>query len=164
MKNYFKLMMFVLLFSTPAYADEYSDKVKELIELSNAVQPTMKMVDSMMGNLATQTINQMHQSFRDQGKVVQRDDVVELYNEYRKEFVQAMGNNLVDLLIEPYRETFTLEELDELIIMMKTPTFQKYSIKLPGLMESAQKAGEQFGLQKGQEIMMKLVAENPKFQ
>lgn len=164
MIKYIKCILCLFILNTSAQADEYSDKVKELIELSNAVQPTMKMVDSMMGNLASQTINQMYQAFRDQGKSVQRDDVVELYNEYRKEFVQEMGNNLVDLLIEPYRETFTLEELDELIIMMKTPTFQKYSIKLPGLMESAQKAGEQFGLQKGQEIMMKLVAENPKFQ
>jgi hypothetical protein len=163
MKNYFKYFLCIFMFSTPAYADDYSDKVKEILRLSNAIQPGIDMADSMLGNLSTQSIDQIFQGLKDQGKDVVRDDVVELYNDYRTEFIAALGENMVDLLIEPYRKSFTLEELDELIVLMQSSTYQKYSIRMPELMASSQKAGELFGAQKGQEIMMRLISENPKF-
>lgn len=164
MFKYIKVFLCTLLCITSANADEYSDKVKELLEMGNAVQPTMDMVNSMLESTATQSINQMYQGFKDQGKDINRDDVVELYNNFRREFVQAMGENLISLLIEPYRQSFTLEELDELIMLMKSPAFQKYSLKMPELMAATQQAGELFGAQKSQEIMQRLISENPKFQ
>lgn len=164
MNKYFKYIFCVLLFAAPASADEYSDKVREILELSNTIQPSIEMADSMLESMATQNINQMYQAFLDQGKNISRNDVVELYNSYRKEFIAAFGENVVSLMIEPYRNNFSMEELDELISLMQSPTFQKFTIKMPQLVAASQKAGEQFGLQKGQEIMIRLIQENPKFQ
>ena len=163
MKKYIRYFLCTILFVTPAYADEYEDKVRELLTISNTLQPAIDMADSMLENMATQTINQIHQSFKDQGKDVARDEVVKLYNDYRTEMVAALGENMVTILIEPYKENFTIDELDELISLMKSPTFQKFSTKMPELMAASQSAGEEFGLRKGQEIMIRLIAENPNF-
>ena len=129
MKKYLKYVLCIFMVSTPAFADEYSDKVREMIRLSNTVQPGIELADSMLENLSTQTINQMFQGFKDQGKDVAREDIAELYNDYRKEFIAALNENMVEILIEPYQKNFTLEEVDELIVLMKTPL--AFSSKAP---------------------------------
>ena len=164
MKTLLVYLTCLFLTTTPLQADEFADKVEKVLELSNTVEPAIEIVDDMLESLASQTIDQMFQGFKDQGKDVTRDDVVELYSEYRKQFVAAFGENLIEMMVEPYRQSFSSEDLDELIELMETPTFKKYAMKTPELTAAGAKAGELFGVQMAQEILLKLIAENPKFQ
>jgi len=106
----------------------------------------------------------MHQQFNATGKSVTRKDVEGLVVEYRNRVVERFAEELVPIMVDQLRLHFTDQEIDDLNRLMATPEFQAYAQKLPAVMATAQKAGEQMGAKIGMEVMTSLIAANPKFQ
>lgn len=164
MRQLFKVTLFFLFFSHYAAADDFDDEVLRMMELTNAVQPTITLMEQSLANMSPLVIDQMFQQYTDEGKAIKRNEVVELIAEWRKRFIDRITSELVPLLTEEYRKVFTLEEIKELNELLEQPVFRAYAEKTPALMQAIGKAAEKLGQQLGGEVLEELTLENPKFQ
>ncbi len=164
MRCLFQIILLVVLSSYTVTADDFEDEVLRTMKLTNAIQPTMKLMDQSLATMSPMLIDQMFQQYTDEGKAVKRDEVVELITEWRKRFIERVASKLTPLLTEEYRKFFTLGEIRELNELFEQPVFRAYAAKTPEMMAAVGKAAERLGQQLGGEVLEELTSENPKFQ
>jgi|GEM_PF-6534802 len=162
MKIFFALIMLITCAVAPAQADEFEDRAIEMLELSNTIQPSLNLMDTMLEGMAPMMVQQMYSKVSCKG--VSKEEVNGLVGEFRVRTVKRFGEELVPLMVNELRKHLTLEQVSALVDLMKTPAYQAYAEKTPEIMQTRQKAGEMLGQRIGLEVMNELMAENPKFQ
>ena len=146
------------------FADDFDLEITRFLKLSNSVQPSLDMMDNMLLTMSPNMIEQISRKLADSGKVVAKEEVVELVRRYRENVVVRFGAELEPLLGTELRKHFTLSEIISINELMEMPAFQAYAEKLPVIAESARKAGASLGEKIGTEVMLELIAKNPAFQ
>lgn len=149
--------------SVTAAADTFETKAERVLELTNAVQPSIDMMDRMLDSMAPTTSRQIYLEYSNAGRDVTEADVQELVKDWQQRYLRRFEEEFVPLLVEVYREHFSEEDLDQLIMILDTPAFQRFAALTPALMETSMQAGEQLGARLAMETMQKAKAEHPKF-
>jgi hypothetical protein len=163
MRKFFVLLYLSLMTSLNASADEYADEVRDILELSNTTETTVRSMNDVLNQLAPEIIIQLHEGFTAQGKDVTRADVTELVATYKRKVIEEFTSEIVPATVEEYRKYFTLEDLRELKTIFQTPIFQKHASKQPDIQSSLQKTGERLGQEIGAQVMQDLISADPRF-
>ncbi len=121
-------------------------KVKEVLQLSHALENTTKVMRDMMAKQKRQLPL----------PTAAQDDFERMF------FEKVNGQSVIEIAVPIYMDAFTSEELDQIIAFYKTPLGQKLLEKGPqiavAMMNKCGELGRQAGLEVGTEIERKLKA------
>ena len=146
------------------HADDYSDAVRELIVVSNSMEPAFIMMDGVFDQMAPVMIVQMEADLRKAGKSVSQDDVVAFIEDFIARLIPRVQEQILTVVIENYRKFLSIEEVTELTALMRAPIYQKYAARLPDITASAQSVGMELGKNVGNEVYQEVLKDYPQFQ
>ena len=138
MKKTFLILSFcVLSFSANAQSPSKSEKINQLMELTDS------------GKLGIQMIDQMMNSFKNSNSKVKTEFWEEFKNEVNIEDLQKM-------IIPIYDKYYTESDIDQLIVFYNSPIGKKMIATMPQVMSECLTAGQAWGKQIGEKVIAKL--------
>ncbi|TNE66935.1 MAG: DUF2059 domain-containing protein [Alphaproteobacteria bacterium] len=163
-KHFMRTAVLLVMLAPAAHADEFADEVKELLDLSHSLEPSVKLMDQMFRSMTPLLKTQLSTSLKQQGKSYHEEDLDNFLDDFRVRAVARFSEKLVPAITEQYRLHFTLDELQQLTELMKTPVFQAYASKIPAVMESLQTKGQKLGQEVAMEVVGEMMKDYPMFQ
>ncbi len=143
MKNLLTTIIFLSCFTAFGQSDEYKDKVRKFLSISGSV-PTFKMaIDQMIL----------------QSKELYPDVEDEFWTRLADNFKGDVLNDLTELLTPIYYKHYSDGDLDGLIEFYSSDVGQRHAEKTPIVAQESMIAGQDWGMQLGQEIAAKLAEE-----
>lgn len=133
----------------PAYADSKEDKIRELIAISGA-GGTLEVMRAPMTQQLEGQLNQALPNMPDE----HRQELLAVVNEEFDKFFPKFIDHIVPL----YAETFTEEEISDVVAFFKTPSGQAFAEKQPQMMLKSMRATQEWGRQFGQRVTERLKA------
>ncbi|UTW53909.1 DUF2059 domain-containing protein [Kordiimonas sp. SCSIO 12610] len=164
MRLIFSVSVLLILFTLPTFSDDADNEAMKIIELSNSVEPSIKLMSDLLDQLSPNIVAQLQQGFEQQGKDVSETAVQELVGNYKVGVISELRKQIIPLTANELKKQFSLEELTQIRQLMESPIFQTYAERLPAVMQSAQQASQVLGQQIGAQVMQDLIAADPRFQ
>ncbi|MEP7264152.1 MAG: DUF2059 domain-containing protein [Bacteroidota bacterium] len=138
MKNSILALLFsFFLFSAVAQTSAKTEKIKTLLEVTGSA------------NLGVQIAKQMIDVFKGSYSNVDQ----KFWDEFTKEI---KAEDLVNLILPIYEKYYTEEDLDQIIAFYKTPIGKKMVETLPMISQESMTAGQTWGRELGEKVVMRL--------
>lgn len=137
--------VFLLLafsFSGSAYSATPSDaSISKLIDLSQATQA----VTSIQQQVETMLQNTVRQATRGEPITSDEQNVIDAYRQKVKAIAdeQLNADSLRAIYAQAYRDSFSQDEVDQLITFYETPTGKMFATKMPLVMQKSTMAMQQ---------------------
>lgn len=125
-------------------SDVHTQKVKELMKQLGVMDVAIMSVQSLLDKQAEET-NPFLQEFY--GRMVKEMKTGRMYR------------YMEDAIIRIYRESFTVAEIDQLMVFYATPVGKKTISVLPALTQSGSREGEKIGKYMGMLIIHEMINE-----
>lgn len=138
MKNYILILLFSsFLFSAAAQTPAKTEKIKTLLDVTGS------------GKLGVQMATQMIDMFKENYSNVDQ----KFWDGFIKEI---KAEDLINLIIPIYDKYYTEEDLDKIIAFYKTPIGKKMVETLPMISKESMAAGQTWGKQLGEKVVLQL--------
>jgi hypothetical protein len=138
-----KKLLLILLASTCALVSAYAqtsttpsdESLKELLQLSGSE----KLVSDMQQQMKAMLANSTKQALASQGAAPERMAMMEKMQEKMSNLLaeELSWSNMEPLYLGVYRESFTQDEINQLIAFYKSPTGQMFVQKMPTVMQKS---------------------------
>lgn len=142
MKNLLTVLLIsvALAGSANAQADEYSNTLKKMFEVSGSEEAYKAAIKEMVS------------IFKQRSTAV--DEA--LWVELEAEFLKSSLFDLTEMLVPVYQKHMTLEDLQALIAFYESPVGMKYAKSTPFIMQESMQVGQVWGMQLGQKVAERL--------
>lgn len=149
MRKVFIILLMLCLPVTSVAADDYKDKVDQIMILSGQKQTVGPMMGKMIDQLAPMMKANIKTDLARKNAVIDSEKLDEFIVVWKDIFIAEFEKEMLDLIAPVYKKFYTEQELDDLIELMKNPVFKRYAAKVPALSEAAQNAGALLGQRLG---------------
>jgi uncharacterized protein len=126
-------------------------KIEQLLEETGSLK-----IGAMIGKAL---VSQLYQSFQSAGAPVNDSVLKIMESEVNLLMDQEMRlkSGLVDQMVALYDKYYTEKDIDEILKFYRSETGKKVISTLPQLTQESMTIGQQWGMQKGQEVGLKLI-------
>ena len=145
MKFLFSILLF-FSFLTSGFGQntkDYEKTLKSLFKVSGSEEAYKTVVVQMMGMFKKQY----------------PDVSIDVFNRLEKEMLETSINDLSLMLSPVYSKYYSIEELESLITLYKTPVMQKHISNTPALLKESMAVGQAWGESIGRKVADELAKE-----
>lgn len=143
MRTLFVVMMMLVAGSAQVQADEYREKIKELLKATQMSAGMSYWSKFSIEKEKEQTQQRFIETYAQRGVTLTSEQLETLMDNWKSTFALTLEDSMLDLIEPEYKEDFTIEELDELITIHKSPTYWKYAGKSMRVAQKIFKSGSE---------------------
>lgn len=151
----------LLFIAAPVQADSYRDKVVQILSLTQQDKAFKPMLQSMLSSLRPMMQQNIVLSTRESGQEVDEERLTQLLDHWSVLFLDNFETGLTDAVSETYKRFYTEDDLDALIVVLKSPAFQKFASHTQELTAALMQVGGTLGEQMATKAMEEALQKYP---